>query len=182
MSGNSPYVITQPGPGFPGSSTTVGGGGGYYTDVAFRDPLDKLRASGGSLPEAQYPAGYLGNITDRQEDKLLGKVKERLNDRSYQRGVHVGSKVGQKAYYWDSIMNPTMGLERQGETAVRSGNVISTARYAPTGNPVERLAHGGTTASFSMGEQAQLYRQYGVETNKTNSPLEFLKTMRPPWS
>ena len=181
MAGNSPYVITQPGPPFPGSSQ-VYGGGGSLVDVAFRDPLDKLRASGGSLPEAQYPSGYLGNIVDRQQDKLLGKVKERLNDRSYQRGVHVGSKVGQKAYYWDKVMNPMMGLERQNETASRAGNTISTARYAPSGDPVERLAHGGTTASFSMGEQAQLYRQYGVETGKTNSPLDFLKTMRPPWS
>jgi hypothetical protein len=140
----------------------VGGGGA----VQYRDPLDQARSAGGTLPYAEYPDGYLGTITDRREDKLLEKVQERLTDRSYQRGVHLGSKIGARAYYWSPDCNPTMGLERQAMTAQRAGNMITVDRYAPSGNPVERLAHQGKTAGLSPPEQMEMYRKYGVDPAK----------------
>lgn len=149
------------GPVSPGG-TTVGGGGA----VQYRDPLDQARSAGGTLPYAEYPDGYLGTITDRREDKLLEKVQERLTDRSYQRGVHLGSKIGARAYYWSPDCNPTMGLERQAMTAQRAGNMITVDRYAPSGNPVERLAHQGKTAGLSPPEQMEMYRKYGVDPAK----------------
>jgi hypothetical protein len=149
------------GPISPGG-TTVGGGGA----VQYRDALDQARSAGGVLSYADYPDGYLGTITDRREDKLLAKVQERLTDRSYQRGVHLGSKVGARAYYWSPDCNPEMGLERQMETAHRTGETISVERYAPSGNPVERLAHMGKTAGLSPPEQMNMYRKYGVDPAK----------------
>jgi hypothetical protein len=149
------------GPISPGG-TTVGGGGA----VQYRDPLDARRAAAGHVFGSDYPDGYLGTIIDRQQDKLLGKVQERLTDRSYQRGVHVGSKVGQQAYQWDAAMYPTMGLERQERLSQRTGATISVPRFAPSGSPVERLAHMGKTAGLSPPEQMAMYRKYGVDPAK----------------
>jgi hypothetical protein len=158
MSGPNWQALTQPGASFPGASTVGGGGTGA---IQFRDPLDQKRSMQGRTPEAEYPDGYLGTIIDRHQDKLLAKVQERLNDRSYQRGVHVGSKIGRDSYYWTNDVNPEAGLIRQAQ-AVRAGNTISVPRHAPTGNPVERLAHMGKNAINSPAEQAEMARKYGV--------------------
>jgi hypothetical protein len=128
--------------------------------------------------ESQYPDGYLGTIVDRQQDKLLAKVQSRLGDRNYQRGVHVGSKIGQGQYMWSPEFNPEIGLERQAR-AVQDGNVIVTARFAPAGDPTERLAHLGKTAGMSSPEAMGLARQYGVPTGQPRSQLA---TMLPPWA
>lgn len=47
----------------------------------------------------------------------------------------------------------------------RSGyktNLMQVKKYAPRGNPVERLAHLGKTAGLSPPEEQNLYKQYGV--------------------
>jgi hypothetical protein len=149
------------GPISPGGTITGGGGA-----VQYRDPLDQARAAGGKLPYAEYPDGYLGTVIDRQQDRLLAKVQERLNDKSYQRGVHLGSKVGRQAYYWNKEYNPMMGIERQAMLSVQTGSTISAPRYAPSGNPIERLAHMGKTAGLTPPEQMNMYRQYGVDPAK----------------
>ena len=127
----------------PGS--TVPGQGGYGTAaIGYRDPLDAKRSAAGFAPGASYPDGYLGNIIDRQNDKMLGALQTSLNQRSYQRGVHVGSKIGADQYFWDDAMNPDMGIERQMQarpTDVEGGVVIMSERYAPTGGVEERLMH-----------------------------------------
>lgn len=157
------WVDTSPGPSSPGG-TTVGGGGQWSVQsgtIHYRDPLDARRAHSGSLGEAQYPDGYLGTIIDRHQDKLLAKVQERLTDRSYQRGVHVGSKIGQRAYYWDDKINPTAGLKRQA-AYTQSMYTMETARFVPSGNPVERLAHESTNQSITGPEMMEMARKYGV--------------------
>ena len=151
--------ITAPGPTFPGSPGVAGGG--YGEGIVFRDSLDARRSMRGRTPEAEYPDGYLGTITNRQEDKVLGKIQERLNDRSYQRGVHVGSKIGRDQYYWTRTVNPDMGLRRE-LAGSRVGYTINVQRYAPGGNPVERLAHMGKTAGLTPPEQMEIARKYGV--------------------
>ena len=55
----------------------------------------------GFAPGAAYPDGYLGTITDRQQDKLLGAVQSRLTDRSYQRGVHKAREAGHRQLLLD---------------------------------------------------------------------------------
>lgn len=159
-------VLTQPGSAFPGG-TTVGGGGSTGA-IPFRDTLDKRRSMMGRTPEATYPDGYLGTIIDRHQDKLLGKIQERLNDRSYQRGVHVGSKIGQKSYYWDRNIYPEAGLERE-SAYVATRYTMDAPRFAPAGNPVERLAHMGKTAGLTPPEQMDIARKYGV--NPAMNPI-----------
>jgi hypothetical protein len=155
MAGNNWQVLTQPGPAFPGG-TTVGGGA-----IPFRDSLDARRSMSGRTPEAEYPDGYLGTITDRHQDKVLGKVKERLTDRSYQRGVHVGSTVGQRAYFWGNGTSPQAGLLREAQFT-QGPYTMDVPRYAPSGNPVEKLAHMGKTAGLTPPEQMEIARKYGV--------------------
>lgn len=160
------WVNTAPANVSPGG-TTVGGGGYGAGTINYRGELDARRSMAGQ--DSQYPDGYLGTITDRQQDKLLGKVQEKLSERSYQRGVHVGSKIGQEQYSWNAIISPEMGLERQAHVIVddSTGGVrLQTLRFAPTLDPVERLAHMGKFAGLSAPQLDNVARQYGVDPGK----------------
>lgn len=164
------WVDTTPGPTFPGG-TAVGGGGGGITNgtagaIQYRSPLDARRAASGVLPQAEYPDGYLGTITDRHQDKLFAKVQERLTDRSYQRGVHKGAKIDGNDYFWDKNIVDPMGRIKKEAQGKPNGYTIDVQRYAPKGNPVERLAHMGKTAGLSTPEQIGVYKQYGVSVAK----------------
>lgn len=170
---NNWWVPSQPLNNVPGSAI-VGGGGSLISQntagvVQYRSPLDAERAAAGQLPYADYPDGYLGTIVDRHEDKLLAKVQEKLSDRSYQRGVHVGSKISPGDYFWDTnIVDPNSRLKTEAR-AKRTGYTLSVKRHAPKGNPIERLAHLGKTAGLSPPEQVSLYKQYGV--NMARNPV-----------
>jgi hypothetical protein len=166
------WVPTQPGPAWPGGAE-VGGGGSIHNAgvVQYRSPLDAQRAARGSMPHAEYPDGYLGTITDRREDRLLDAVQERLTERSYQRGVHKGEKIQRSDYFWDqSCVDPMGRLKAEARAKPMStgggARVMLVERYAPTGNPVERLAHLGKTAGLSAPEQADMYKRYGVSIAK----------------
>lgn len=158
----------NPGPTFPGGATT--GGGGFTKQTAgavqYRSPLDAARAARGSMPHAEYPDGYLGTIVDRREDRLLEAVQERLTERSYQRGIHKGEKIARTDYLWDTSVVDPMGRIRAQARATQVGNTMQVPRYAPTGNPVEKLAHMGKTAGLSAPEQRQVYKQFGVSMAK----------------
>lgn len=174
MAGSNFWLNSQPidSPG----GTTVGGGGYGAQAINYRDQLDARRSMAGQ--ESAYPDGYLGNITDRQQDKLLAHVQERLNERSYQRGVHVGSKIGRDQYFWGPDFNPGSGLQRQA-MAVRAGNVIDTPKFAPSGSPTEVLAHLGKTAGLTSPQVLGLARQYGVPGMIDQQRLA---SMLPPWA
>jgi len=103
-------------------------------------------------PSAAYPDGYLGTITTRSEDKLLKNVKNRLTQRSYQRGVHKGERIDAHDYAWRDGIDPQAGLE----------NEATGLRWAPKGNLVERLAHGGNSDVLSPQEMAKIAPQYGL--------------------
>lgn len=162
------WVDSQPGPSVPGG-TTYGGGGrtsGTAGAIQYRSPLDARRAAAGQLPQAEYPDGYLGTIIDRQQDKLLAAVQEKLTDRSYQRGVHKGAKIEASDYFWDTSVVDPMGRIRAESRAIQTEYTMEVRRYAPTGNPVERLAHMGKTAGLSTPEQMGIAKQYGVSVAK----------------
>ena len=115
---------------------TAVGGGGDTSVVTPRDPLDGKRMAQGFAPGAAFPDGYLGTITDRQQDKLLGAVQSRLTDRSYQRGVHKAEKLGTDSYYWTNDCNPDAGLQRQARAVMvdQEGAVVyATAAVCPAG-------------------------------------------------
>lgn len=151
---NNIMSLPPMGMGQPGSPVQQGGGG--RTDlVGYRSILDARRSMGGEArtPSADWPDGYLGTITSRGEDKLLKKVKNRLNQRSYQRGVHKGERIDPSDYAWRDGVDPQAALE----------NEATGLRWAPRGNPVERLAHGGNSDVLTPQEMAKIAPQYGLE-------------------
>ena len=177
--GNNFWVNSFPA-SVPGG-TTVGGGGGYGSTDALtaRDPLDAKRMAAGFAPGASYPYGYLGNITDRQEDKMLAVLQQRMTPNSYQRGVHKGETAGTNAYFWDQNMDPQMGLARQSAAQpedVEGGLVLYTERFSPTGNPVEMLANDGKTAMMNPREQEAALRAAGGDPAK--NPVQVVDPTR----
>ncbi|MEV4454416.1 hypothetical protein [Microbispora sp. NPDC049633] len=174
---SSPYNTWNYNPpvGQPGA-TTVGGGGGA---TGFRDFKDAQRSGRvPSIPSAQYPDGYLGTIRSRREDRVLDAIKGKLNDRSYQRGVHKFEKIPNSDYFWPKDFNPNTGLQAQARGQ----------RWTAPGDPVERLAHGGKNAITSPRELGQLAAKYGVsnydpEARRETDP-QFVASMRqhlPSW-
>lgn len=85
---------------------------GYGGPVA-RGDLDAIRIGTGRVPQAEYPDGYLGTIRSRRDDRLLDSIKSRVNQKSYQRGVHKGERVEPSAYYWTPDFNDQSGVKRQ---------------------------------------------------------------------
>jgi hypothetical protein len=174
VSGNNWWVNSFPA-NLPGG-VAQGGQGGYGTDgIQYRNGLDAKRVANGFAPGASWPDGYLGNISgDRQADKLAIN-QPRLNDKSYVRGVHVGEKVPSSDYFWNDKMNPDMGLERQAAAVpadVEGGIVLQSQRFAPTGDPVERLAHDGVFGNLNgqMQSRALDKAAQGIGVNTAMNP------------
>jgi hypothetical protein len=86
--------------------------GGYGGPVA-RGELDAIRIGTGRVPSAEYPDGYLGTIRSRRDDRLLDSIKNRVGQKSYQRGVHKGERIEGSAYFWSPEFNDMMGIKRQ---------------------------------------------------------------------
>lgn len=180
---------------FPGGvgqpSAPAYGGGGSADMLTARNPLDMARMAAGFAPGASYPDGYLGTITNRESDKFTAVLQNRLTPTSYQRGVHVGDKQAQSAYYWNQDMNPTMGLERQ-QRAVQVDSegamVFQNQRFAPMGNPVEMLANDGKMATAGEREREAALRRAGGDPAKNPvTQLDPARSMRmrsmlPRWS
>ena len=105
--------------GYIGAYTTTGGGG---TPVVPRSQMDFLRLGVGRAPQAEYPDGYLGSIRSRRDDKgkpyavsdvVLDSLKNRQNQRAYQRGVHKGERIDPASYMWPEGMEPDRRLKKQ---------------------------------------------------------------------
>jgi len=158
------YVPNQPSDAQPGSHTYGGGGYGTGDALQARSRLDASRMAG-QIGQAQYPDGYLGTITNRREDKLLDNITEKLTQRSYQRGVHKGEKIDRSDYFWPDDANPMRRIQAESRY-VQDENLMYVRRFAPRGNPVERLAHMGKLSGLSAPEQQSVYKQYGVSMAK----------------
>ena len=161
----------------PGS--TVPGQGGYGTDaLTARDGLDAKRMAAGFAPGASYPDGYLGSITDRREDRVLGALQHQ-NNRSYQRGVHKGERTDPSSYMWTPDVNPDMGLARQAAAVaadIEGGVVLMTQRAAPAGDPVEMVAHDAKISTLPMRERDEALRQAGGDPAK--NPVQVVDPSR----
>ena len=106
--------------GYVGAYTTTGGGG---TPLVPRSPMDFLRLGVGRAPQAEYPDGYLGTIRTRRDDKgkpysvgdtVLDSLKNRQNQRGYQRGIHRGERIDPAQYLWPSNLKPDRRLKKSG--------------------------------------------------------------------
>lgn len=171
------WVNTPDNPGIlPGSNY---GNGGTTGAVQYRGPLDAARAAKGQLSQAEFPDGYLGNIIDRRQGKLED-LQTRLTDRSYQRGVHKGSKIDPDEYYWPTEVGLMSGVQRQAryqDVPYFDENGVTftqnTARFTPHGDPVEVLAHLGKTSGLAtpgqVAEKMEESRQAGV--NPAMNPI-----------
>lgn len=159
----------------PGSVAYGGGGGlnGSETKLAgFRDILDAKRAMVGHTPNAEYPDGYLGSITNRREDKLLQHV--RANAKSYTRGVHKGSRIEAQDYFWPDNFNTQTGLDYQ-----KAGR-----KWTASGSPVERLVYADNY--MSQAEEAQIRAQMNLPVDpqmRNTDPVirEGLRRNLPAW-
>jgi hypothetical protein len=139
-------------------SSSMGSGGqrllGETQGIAFRSPLDARRAAKGQLSQAEWPDGYLGNIIDRRQDKLLKAVSAR-SEPSYQRGVHRGSKIDEKEYFWpaEDAVGPDDGLRRKAQIMDNDGLLVMVQkRQAPKGVPTTILVNDGKTPPQPNGD------------------------------
>lgn len=108
--------------GMYGGYSMGGGGGNTIHDVSSRSVLDGLRMGTGRVPSAEYPDGYVGTIRSRRDDKgkpystseaVLDSIQSRVNQRSYQRGVHKGERIDPGDYVWPSEWNAETGIANQ---------------------------------------------------------------------
>lgn len=169
MANTSNWYVPNEGSNQPGSHT-YGGGGSYNAGVVqYRSTLDAKRVAAGQLPYAQYPDGYLGSLSqDRRQDKLLDAVQDQLNKKSYQRGVHKGEKIDRSDYFWPQDFDPMRRIraEARFDNTINGPYTMDVKRFAPTGNPVERLAHLGKLGGLNTPEDMSVYKAYGVSMAK----------------
>ena len=149
--------------------------GGAGTPVA-RDTMDSLRIGVGRVPSAEYPDGYLGTIRSRRDDRLLDSIKNRVNQKAYQRGVHKGERIEPSMYYWPEQVHPMMGIERQmkaRQVNINGAVVYQSQRSAPQTSltPAPHLVNDG-----KANTQAN---QPGTIDERRKAMMAYLK---PAWS
>ncbi|MFI6512931.1 hypothetical protein ACIBCT_35480 [Streptosporangium sp. NPDC050855] len=128
---NSWYV-----PQGAGQSEALTTGGGGQLPVGWRDVLDARRSGDDPrTPEAQYPDGYLGTVPSRRSDRLLDRVKLKINSRPGPTGPHAGIRIDPGDYDWPRDFNMATSLEHQAQGK----------KWAPQGNPDEYLVNNGKT-------------------------------------
>ena len=103
-----------PGPGNP--TATVGS---MPPQPWIRSVLDGRRMMYRRTPDSEFPSGYLGTIVDRRQDRMFDTLKSRINQRSYQRGVHLGERVDPGSYLWPEEQEPLRGIIREATTGAR---------------------------------------------------------------
>ena len=164
------------GNGFIGSYTTTGGGG---TPVTGRSEMDFARLGVGKTPSAEYPDGYLGTIRSRRDDRgngtdtVIDSLKNRSNQRAYQRGVHKGERIDPGEYYWPEGMDPDRRLKVKAKPINNDGAInLMVTRYAPQTQlaPAPHLVNDG---------KANVRANDPAEVNKYRA--ESLQHLRPNW-
>lgn len=156
-------------------SPAVGAGGGTLS--GYRSMLDARRSAQGPgrTPQAEYPDGYLGNVPNRREDRLLKHVQSRLTNRSYQRGVHKGERVDPKDYYWDPVVHPQAGLEAQ----------AAGLKWSQSGStPEQRISSARSTEELvSPGDLSKTAAQVGLKAPAEINPVRSARMARllPRW-
>jgi hypothetical protein len=162
-------------------SLGAGGLNGYNNQggvggPSVRSNLDFQRLGVGRVPSAEYPDGYLGTlVTRRRDDRLLDSIKNNLNKKAYQRGVHKGERIEPSGYYWPSELQPTRGISRQMKSKIDSSEgvvVYLSQRSAPAMEltPHPHLVNDGK-ANLRADQPGQLNPKRASQ----------LANMRPAW-
>ena len=124
--------------------------------VVPRSDLDYQRLGLGRVPEAEYPDGYLGTIRSRRDDKgkpyavsdtVLDSLKNRQNQRAYQRGVHKGERIDPGQYRWPADLRPDRRLNPRLYKMINKDGGLNMlmARHTPNQNlaPAPKLINDG---------------------------------------
>jgi hypothetical protein len=149
--------------------------GGAGTPVA-RGGLDFMRLGVGRVPSAEYPDGYLGTLlTRRRDDRLLDSLKNNLNKKAYQRGVHKGERIEPAGYYWPKELSAESGIARQARATLKNvdgANVYQSMRARPQYEltPAPHLVNDGKS-NLRADEPGVLYAKRGHQ----------MKSMLPVW-
>ena len=167
--------------GYIGAYTTTGGGG---TPVVPRSGMDFARMGVGRAPQAEYPDGYLGTIRTRRDDKgkpyslgdtVLDSLKNRQNQRAYQRGVHKGERIDAAQYMWPENLEPDRSLNPKNYRleVIEGAVVYSRMRTAPEVElaPAPHLVNDGK-ANISSNVPAEFNPRTGQN----------FQHMRPRWN
>lgn len=115
----------------------------------------------------------MGTITDRREDRLFDSLKGRVNQRAYQRGVHLGERIDPGDYLYPEGMDPLMGIARQMQTGERFAPSLEF--FAPTPTVEGKLAPRGATSVLTLDEHRvsklqMLKPKYGLPVRR--SPIQ----------
>lgn len=139
-----------------------------------RSVLDARRMMYNRTPNAEYPSGYLGTIIDRRQDKLFDSLQARVNQRSYQRGVHLGERIDPGDYLWPEETGPFAGLERQATTSLRYAPRLQY--FQPTPSVDGKLAPRASESVLTIDEHrasqlAMLKPKYGLPAVRRQSVM-----------
>lgn len=137
-----------------------------------RSVLDARRMMYNRTPNAEYPSGYLGTITSRRGDRMLDSLKARVNQKAYQRGVHLGERIDPGDYLWPDDTNPLSGIQRQAITGQRYAPRLEYFQPTPTvdGNLAPRASESVLTIDQHRAEQLGMLRpKYGLPTRRVQS-------------
>lgn len=161
---NQTYV-----PQGPGQMNPAGPTGSMPPQPWVRSVLDARRMMYNRTPQAEYPDGYLGTITSRRGDRMLDSLKARVNQRSYQRGVHLGERIDPGDYLYPEDMGPLDGIIRQATTGLR--NAPRLEYFMPTPTIEGKLAPRGATSVLTMDQHraaqlAFLRPKYGLPSRR----------------
>lgn len=137
-----------------------------------RSVLDARRMMYNRTPNAEYPSGYLGTITSRRGDRMLDSLKARVNQKSYQRGVHLGERIDPGDYLWPDDCGPLMGILRQETTGERYAPRLEYFQPTPTvdGHLAPRASESVLTIDQHRSEQLGMLKpKYGLPVGRKQS-------------
>lgn len=132
----------------------------------FRNAKDARLASFGQSPDAQYPDGYLGTITNRRQDKVQNAVT-RMNQRQYSRGVHKGERIDPGDYIWPKTFNLFTALEYEAKGK----------KFAPTGDQNPHLTNDGKVGPRGIPSGLTRPAKSTIDKNRQVR----LKALAPAW-
>jgi hypothetical protein len=103
---------------------------------------------------------------------MLDSLKARVNQKSYQRGVHLGERIDPGDYLWPDDVGPLEGIERQATTGLRHAPALQY--FQPTPTVEAKLAPRGSESVLTIDQHrasqlAMLRPRYGLPSNRKQS-------------
>lgn len=103
---------------------------------------------------------------------MLDSLKARVNQRSYQRGVHLGERIDPGDYLWPEEVDPLAGIIRQATTGARYAPTLEYFQPTPTidGKLAPRGSESVLTIDQHRAAQLSMLRpKYGLPSKRQMS-------------